>query len=65
MKIINLFFIILLSFILSGCVTALLVTGTVIGGVYVADEIENDYNGDAGEFIEDKTSKAYKAITKD
>lgn len=63
MKIINLIFIISLSFILSGCVTAFLVTGTIVGGTYVANEIENEYNGDASRFIEDKTSKAYKAIT--
>lgn len=64
-KISNLFLILLISFMFQGCVTALLVTGTVIGGAYVANEIQDDYNGDAGEFVKDKSNKAYDAVTGD
>ena len=63
MKIKNIIFLLLISFMLSGCATILLFTGTVIGGAYVANEIEDDYNGDAGKFIKDKSSKAYDAIS--
>ena len=59
----NLFFILLISFMFQGCITALLVTGTVIGGAYVVNEIDEDYDGDAGEFVKDKSNKAYDAVT--
>ncbi len=64
-KISNLFLILLISFMFQGCATLLLFTGTVVGGAYVANEIEDDYNGDAGEFVKDKSNKAYNAITGD
>ena len=63
MKITNIIFIILLSLFLNGCATALLVTGTIVGGAYVANEVEDDYNGDFSEFISDKSEKAYDTIT--
>jgi len=54
-----------MSFIFSGCATALLLTGTVVGGIYVADDVNENYNGDLGEYIEDKSEKAYDAVTGD
>ena len=62
-KVSNIVFIILISFLFSGCATFLLFTGTVVGGVYVAKEVESDYNGDLGEFVKDKSNKAYDAVT--
>lgn len=64
-KLSNLILILLMSFIFSGCATALLLTGTVVGGIYVADDVNENYNGDLGEYIEDKSEKAYDAVTGD
>lgn len=64
-KISNLLFILFITLMFQGCVTALLLTGTVIGGAYVVNEIDEDYDGDAGEFVKDKSNKAYDAITGD
>lgn len=65
MKIYNIIFIILITLFLNGCATLLLVTGTVVGGVYVADDVNNNYNGKLGDYISDKSEKAYNAITGD
>lgn len=62
-KLLNIILILIISFTFSGCVTALLLTGTVVGGVYVADEVNEDYNGDFGRYIGDKSEKAYDAMT--
>lgn len=61
-KILNIILILIISLTFSGCVP-LLFAGTVVGGVYVADEVNEDYNGDFGRYIGDKSEKAYNAIT--
>lgn len=47
----------------SGCATVLLVTGTIVGGTYVANEVKDDYNDDLSDYISDKSEKAYHAVT--
>lgn len=42
------------SFMLSGCATALLFTGTAVGLGYVATDINENYDGDGVEYLEDK-----------
>lgn len=62
-KITNIMLLIFTSFVLSGCATALLFTGTVIGGGYAIQDINENYNGDGAEYIKDKTGKVYDVIT--
>lgn len=62
-KISNIILILLMSFMLSGCATLLLFTGTVIGGGYVVNDINENYDGDGSEYIKDKTENVYNAIT--
>ncbi len=54
MKITNILLILFTSFMLSGCMTAVLFTGTVVGVGYVANDVNENYDGDIGEYIEDK-----------
>lgn len=64
-KISNIVLILLMSFMFSGCATALLFTGTVIGGGYIINDINENYAGDGTEYIKDKSEKAYDTITGD
>lgn len=62
-KLSKLVLVLLISLMFSGCGTFLLFTGTVIGGAYVVKDIDENYDGDGGEFIKDKSNKAIDAIT--
>lgn len=62
-KISNIILLLTMSFMFSGCATALLFTGTVVGGVYIVNDIEDNYDGDGSEYIKDKTINAYESIT--
>lgn len=39
---------------LSGCMTVALFTGTAVGLGYVATDVNENYDGDLGEYLEDK-----------
>ncbi|GEM_PF-4038523 len=45
------------SFMLSGCVTAILFAGSAVGLGYVAQDVNENYNGDVEYFMEDKYNK--------
>jgi len=62
-KLSNLIFVLIISFMFSGCATALLFTGTVIGGGYAINDMNENYDGDGSEYIKDKTNKLYEAVT--
>lgn len=54
MKFTNLILILLTSFMLSGCMSVVLFAGTAVGLGYVANDVNENYDGDLGEFAEDK-----------
>lgn len=61
-KILNILAIISLSFMFTGCGGFLLFAGAATGMVYVADDINTNYDGDGVEYIKDKSSKAYDGL---
>ncbi len=54
MKTINIILISMMTLLLSGCVTPILFTGTVVGAGYVKEDIEHNYYGDSIEYVKDK-----------
>ncbi len=54
MKITNILLILITSLMLSGCMTVALFTGTAVGLGYVATDVNENYDGDLGEYLEDK-----------
>jgi hypothetical protein len=65
MNIKNIIFILFASFMLSGCVTAILFTGTAVGLGYMAKDVNENYDGDGAEYIEDKSSDFFDSISGD
>lgn len=62
MNIKNIILILFASFMLSGCMTALLFTGTAVGVGYVATDINENYNGDSMEYMKDKYERLIESV---
>lgn len=65
MNIKNIILILFTSFMLSGCMTAVLFAGSAVGLGYMANDVKENYNGDGAEFIEDKTSGFFDFLSGD
>lgn len=48
---------------LSGCMTAVLVAGSAVGVGYVANDVNENHDGDLGEFIEEKYENLKEAVS--
>jgi len=49
--------------ILSGCGPAILAVGSIVGMGYVANDIDENYNGDAEEYIQEKTDSVVDQLS--
>jgi len=57
MNIKNLILVLFMSFMLSGCMTAVLFAGSAVGMTYIAQDVNENHDGDIGDYIEDKYNK--------
>lgn len=51
-----------LAFSLQGCGGALMLVSTAITGLMTVQEVDEEYDGDVGYYIEDKATSAYEYI---
>lgn len=54
MKIKHIILVLFTTFLFSGCATVFLAAGTVVGATYVANDVNENHDGNFGEFMEEK-----------